>query len=412
MAQPTSGTSTNMVTYRQLEREPASKDLFSNRITTIQGLYDVLQNSALLAIDTEHVAITSEKDRVLHQVGLAYFPAPSLVPAPAPTPQNSPTSPNADRPNLQDFYATKQLIGLTVNINIDQDNLVRAGGHRGMPVRRSHRFGLERQADLEDLEAIILQFIEGCDENKNLVMIGFGMAAEWIYLSTCFPRAMRLFSAWADLRDIAKDIAPLGHMPGLVSLLKIFRYNWHDLEPGRGDLGGGVADNAGDDAVATCALAGALLIQENQEKLRLRQECGRIAGIFTKKKGFRRPNTQEHPFIATISTQGPLPHSLNTGIKLARQFFNCSPQSTGLISEKIGYITFREKEELDQFIAAMNKCPLPGGGTLLVKDYAREHGRINPENWERDRRERQELRERRRSRRTTCEVEDLESLFS
>ncbi|RSL90141.1 hypothetical protein CEP52_014668 [Fusarium oligoseptatum] len=42
----------------------------------------------------------------------------------------------------------------------------------------------------------------------------------------------------------------------------------------------------------------------------------------------------------------------------------------------------------------MNKCPLPNGGTLLVKDYAREHGRINPENWERDRRERQELRER------------------
>ncbi|RSL61665.1 hypothetical protein CEP53_005035 [Fusarium sp. AF-6] len=408
MAQPTSGTSTNMVTYSQLQRE------LSNRITTLQSLYDVLQNSAFLAIDTEHVAITSEKDRVLHQVGLAYFPAPSPVPAPAPTPQNSPTSPNADRPNLQDFYASNQLKGLTVDINIDQDtqdNHVRAGGHRGMPVRRSHRFGLERQADLEDLEAIILQFIEGCDENKSLVMIGFGMAAEWIYLSTCFPRAMSLFSAWADLRDIAKDIAPLGHMPGLVSLLKIFRYHWHDLEPGRGDLGGGVADNAGDDAVATCALAGALLPQENQEKLRLRQECGRIAGIFTKKKGFRRPNTQEHPFIATISTQGPLPYSLNTGIKLARQFFNCSPQSTGLISEEIGYITFREKEELDQFIAAMNKCPLPIGGTLVVKDYAREHGRINPENWERDRRERRERRER-SSKSVTFEVKDLESLFS
>ncbi|RSL52445.1 hypothetical protein CEP54_010907 [Fusarium duplospermum] len=398
-----------MATYRQLEREPASKDLFSNRITTIQGLHNAIQDSAFLAIDTEHVAITSEKDRILHQVGLAYFPAP------APAPQNSPMSSTTDRPNLQDFYAANQLMGLTVNIKIDQDTqdgLVRAGGHRGMPIRRSHRFGLERQVDLEDLEAIILQFIESCDEKKNLVMIGFGMAAEWIYLSTCFPRAMSLFSAWADLRDIAKDIAPLGRMPGLVSLLKIFRYRWQDLGPGRGDSGGGVADNAGDDAVATCALAGALLLFENQEKLRLRQECGRIAGIFTKKKGFRRPNTQETPFVATISTQEELPPSLNTGIKLARRFFDYSPQSTGLISECKGYITFRDKAQLDQFIAAMHRCPLPNGDTLRVKDYAREHWRINPENRDRDRREIQELRERRRSKRITCEVEDLESLFS
>ncbi|WAO84544.1 Hypothetical protein NCS54_00176100 [Fusarium falciforme] len=272
-----SGPSNNIATYEHLQREPASRDLFSNRITRLQGLRNALKDSAFLVIDTEHVAITNEKDRILHQVGLAYFPAPA---------PDSTTSPNTDRPNLRDICAAKQLKGLTLNIKIDQgrqDGLVRTGGHLGMPVRRAHRFGQERQVDLEDLEAAILDFIQSCDKKANLVMIGFGMAAEWEY----FPQAMRFFSAWADLRDIAKDIAP----------------------PGRGDLGGGVADNAGDDAVATCALAGALLLPENQQKLRLRQECGRIAGIFTKKKGFQVPNSKEHPFTATIRSQGPLPRS-------------------------------------------------------------------------------------------------------
>lgn len=92
---PMPGPSNNMATYQQLQREPASKDLFNNRIARLQGLRNALKDSAFLAIDTEHVAITSEKDRMLHQVGLACFPAPA---------PDSPTSPNTDRPNLQDFY--------------------------------------------------------------------------------------------------------------------------------------------------------------------------------------------------------------------------------------------------------------------------------------------------------------------
>ncbi|KAI8685055.1 hypothetical protein NCS57_00173500 [Fusarium keratoplasticum] len=294
-----------MATYQQLQREPASKDLFNNRIARLQGLRNALKDSAFLAIDTEHVAITSEKDRMLHQ---------------------------------------------------------------------------ERQVDLEGLEAAILDFIQSCDKKANLVMIGFGMAAEWEYLPTYFPQAMRFFSAWADLRDITKEIAPAGNAAGLTSLLKIFGYHWQDLKPGRGDLGGGFADNAGDDAVATCALAGALLLLENQQKLRLRQECGQIAGIFTKKKGFQVPNSKEHPFTATIRTQGPLQRSLNSAMELARRFFNYSPQSIGLMSEHIGYITFRDKEQLDHFITATHRIALPMGGTLRVRDYSRENGRINPEN--------------------------------
>ncbi|KAI1383558.1 uncharacterized protein F4822DRAFT_420966 [Hypoxylon trugodes] len=166
-----------------------------------------------------------------------------------------------------------------------QDDIIRLGGVKGMPVRRSHRFGQKLQVDPEDLEPIIVDFIQSCKNKAKLVLIGFEMAAEWTYLSEIFPKAIPFFSAWVDLRDIAKDItSSVGVIPGLVSLLQIFGYHWKDLQPSKKDSGGGITDNAGDDAIATYALANALLNSENHERLRFRQECGRIARTFTKKK--------------------------------------------------------------------------------------------------------------------------------
>ncbi|UKZ75392.1 hypothetical protein TrVFT333_003076 [Trichoderma virens FT-333] len=79
----------------------------------------------------------------------------------------------------------------------------------------------------------IVDFIQGCDSKANLVLVGFEMAAEWTYLSRNFPQAIPFFSAWVDLRDIAKDVtSSVGIIPGLVSLLKIFGYHWKDLQPG------------------------------------------------------------------------------------------------------------------------------------------------------------------------------------
>ncbi|KAJ4308671.1 hypothetical protein N0V84_011965 [Fusarium piperis] len=323
--------------------------------------------------------------------------------------------PKAGRQHLQEFYWTNQVKGLTLNINTSQDkddNLIRYGGHRGMPVRRSHRFGQERQVDIEGLQAAVLEFIQTCDKKENLVMIGFGMAAEWEYLFTCFPQAMHFFSAWADLHDIAKDIAPVGKPPGLTSLLQLFRYHWKDVKPCRGDCGGGVADNAGDDAVATCALADDLLLFANQEKLRLRQQCGQIAGMFTKKKGFQVPDVG-NPFTATIRTLPlrTLPPTLNSGIKVARRFFEYSPQSTGVMSGCMAFITFRSKDEMDRFINAVHGLPSPTGGTLSVWHYCPgETRRMYIE--KREQRKKQDLREKERMETARREIEDLEMLFS
>ncbi|KAM5370898.1 hypothetical protein ACJZ2D_008331 [Fusarium nematophilum] len=381
----------DMVTYKQLQRDLASGDLFSNRITTLQGLRDVLKDSAFLAIDTELVAITCEKDRILHQIGLAYLPTM----AQQDPPRTESTSPSTtSRPRLGEFYTENQIQGLTLNINVSKekpDHLVRLGGHRGMPIRRSHRFGQEQHVDLENSEDVILDFIQSCSNGKaNLVMIGFEMAAEWTSLYRVFPRAMPFLSAWVDLRDIAKDITSwVGVIPGLASLLQIFGYNWKDIQPGKGNPKGGIADNAGDDAVATCALAKALLSSENQEQLSFRQECGRIARIFTKKKGYQVPSIWD-PFTVTIRAQGPLPSTIDSGMKLARHFFDYTPQHVGIMSADVAFMTFKSQDQMNQFITAANGLALPTGEVLSARFYSQGNGAADTEG---GRKEKQNQRE-------------------
>ncbi|KAL6837636.1 hypothetical protein V8C40DRAFT_230461 [Trichoderma camerunense] len=301
-----------MATYKQLQREPAFRELFSKRITTLQDLYDISKDSAFIAIDTEHFPITSGKDRILHQVGLAHIQSLTRDLS-----QTNDTSRSTSQPTFQDFYTEKKIRALTLNLNIGKEKreeIVRLKGEGGVPVRRRHRFGREQQVDLENSEKTIIEFIQSCESKKNLVLMGFEMAAEWTYLSRNFPRAVPFFSAWVDLRDICKDISSsVGVIPGLVSLLKIFGYHWKDIQPGRGDLGGGIADNAGDDAVATCVLASALLDSENHEKLRFRQECSQIAG----RKGYRVPDVRDR-FIVSIRAQGCLPSMINSGMKIQK----------------------------------------------------------------------------------------------
>ncbi|KAJ4254512.1 hypothetical protein NW762_010111 [Fusarium torreyae] len=398
-----------MTPYAKLRRDPASKDLFNKRITTLKGLLGVLESSSFLAIDTEHVAVTSEADRVLHQVGLAYYPM--LI---QPRSSLSDTkSLNTSKPSLQEFYDKNRIRGLTLNVNVSkekEDELISVRGVKGFPVRRSLRFGQEQQHDLERLEAAIINFIQGCDSKGNLVLIGFEMAAEWTYIFTVFPRIMRFFSAWMDVRDIAADItSSVGVIPGLNQSLKLFGYQGEDLKPGRTSPGAGIADNAGDDAVATCALADALLFPRNQEKLKLRQECGRIARVFTKKKGFQTPQIRDS-FVVIIRSQGPLPFTIDSATKLARRFFDYSPQAAGVMSADVAFIAFGNQEKMNAFIAAVNGVAQPTGEILSVERYAQENQLSQKDGKARE--EKQKLRESGKLDKVEGDIGDLGDLFS
>ncbi|KAG5802650.1 hypothetical protein H9Q74_013046 [Fusarium xylarioides] len=356
-----------MVSYQQFKRDPATRDLFKNRITTLQGFRQVLEDSYFLALDTEHVPIASVSDRVLHQVGLAFTKTLESRHPPCPPRERGMIRPVR---RLCHFVEDNNMEVLTFNINTSQelgDGVLRLGGFTGMPIRRAHRFGEERSLDLENLEPSVVEFLSNLPRDKKLVLVGFGMGADWTYLSTNFPAAIPFFSAWIDLGDIVMDItsSPASQYPSLEFLIQTFGYWWKDVKPGRGCRSDGNADNAGDDVVTTLALAQALLDEGNHSTLLFEHACFRIASA-GKIRDFYDP---AKCFVATIRSDGLLPIKISTSIRIAREFIDFHPVGTGLFSIEVGYVTFRSQEELDHFISCANGMVLHTGETLSAQRY-------------------------------------------
>lgn len=385
-----------MVSYEQLQRHPVSSGLFNSRITTMDGLRNLQnQDTAFIALDTEHFAVSRQSDRLLDQVGLAFM------------------KPLVERPSaqlactrLQEFHTLSQAHVLTLNIDMKKrrDNIIQIRG--GIPARRPSRFGQEQQIQAEDLEAAIITFIQGCPSSKALVLMGFGMAAEWEYLFQDFPRVIPYLSAWVDLRDVGSDVAPLSVLPTLTGILKVFGYSWKSLKPGRQDgMRTGVADNASDDAMATLALAQALLEPENQQKLRFRQACSQIARF--DKKGHRTPNLMRSPFTATVESRDKmLPQSVNSGIKLAREFFDFAPSCTGTISTELAYLTFTSQIDLDRFIQHADGHVLSTGDILSAEQLKPSDSRDSEDGIAKEASQQREKRELRQQKRIEGSAQD------
>ncbi|KAI1049796.1 hypothetical protein LB506_001933 [Fusarium annulatum] len=399
-----------MVRYQQLERDPATRDLFKKRITTLKGFRQIFESSYLLALDTEHVAIKSERDRVLHQVGLAFTKTLKSRHPACPGREPGLLKP---RRRLRYFFEDNNMEGLTLNVNTSKelgDDVLRVGRRvggrvgylKGMPTRRLHRFGVENSLDIEDLEPSIVEFLQDLAKGKHLVLIGFGMEAEWTYLSTNFPAAIPFFSAWIDLRDIVVDIAssPTVCSPSLFTLIKLFGYFWQDVKPGRAS-----ADNAGDDVVTILALAHALLDEKNHEMLRFEHECfriscsGRIGSFYD----------ASECFTATVRTEGKLPLRLSSRFKLARQFFDFHPMGTALMSSEMGLVAFRSQYGVDRFIGCVDGMVLHTGETLSAQRYI--HANPNTPEAEKLKEEKRMMR---RIKKEACdeEVVELGDLFS
>ncbi|KAI0969515.1 hypothetical protein F4678DRAFT_463296 [Xylaria arbuscula] len=275
-----------------------------------------------------------------------------------------------DQPHLNDFINKYPIQSLTLNINISdktQEDLIRYRG--GIPNRRPSRLGCERHVALDDLESAIIDFIQSHNNNSTkLVLVGFGMTAEWNYLLRNFPQVISYFSVWMDLRDIAKDITgAIGVIPARVSVLQTLGYHWKDI---KGSNKHGAADNATNDAVSILAMTTDFLNPKNQEKLRFRQKCTRIARYTY--------NEYKIVFGATIQSQKYqsqeklLPKLINSSMKLARYFFDFMPLSAGLKSAEVAFITFQNESYLAKFIQANNQRLLPTGETLLVISIIKE----------------------------------------
>jgi hypothetical protein len=370
------------VSYNDLQRDPATKDLFSKRITTIKGLYSSLEGSSFIAIDTEHVAASSQEDRILHQIGVVFLPA-LLSP---PSTQLNVRPHSLQRPCLQDFYSQHSGRAITLNIALseqDHERLVLHRGDKGTPKRRISRYGQEKIAPIETAEELIAEFFQGLPDDKPLVLLGFDMAAEWTYLASVLPSIIRFISAWADVRDIAKDIvSSVGYsvLPALSTMLPMFGYSSRELSASatKDSSRSGNADNATDDAVATCALAHALLFHDNQSKLMFYQKCNYIARPRAKRSRYQTPS-QWDGFSATIRAQAPLPRIFKTGSRVAGHFFDYSPKRAGLISQDTAFLTFSTEDEIQHFIKATDGQSLPTGEVLTVQAYSQPNDIVGRE---------------------------------
>lgn len=100
-------------------------------------------------------------------------------------------------------------------------------------------------------------------------------------------------------------------------------------------------------------------------------------------------------------------------MKLARRFLRFSPQSAGLLSAEMAYLTFANRGQLDDFVQAVDGLALPTGETLsvgLIRDLSGWK-----ETAEAERGSRQATQERRAQKRlenTVSDTEDLGDLFS
>ncbi|KAI9901000.1 hypothetical protein N3K66_005262 [Trichothecium roseum] len=346
-------------------------EVYDRKIKTVEELCHAIRDGcAFIALDMECAAIPSKMDPrkkhlTLYQADLAFLDTNSDA-----LKRDEELS-NSKELHIADFYTENNVRSLTLDVGLDNETQTRILDYQGrLPTRRADRFGEERSVSRKTLDHVMVDFIESCNPSKKkLILVGFGLAAEWGRLFTHCFRALACFSSWMDLRDIARGIAPTGIIQGQISLLLLCGYRWKDVKQGNHEntgIGNGTPVNVGNDAVSTLALMCSLLDPGIQEKLKARQECNEIAGP---KNKYTHVSSIRHSFVtaAIESKSDSLPAMLSSEAKLARYFYNFSPRAVGFLSHSIAYMTFRSRQQLSVFIESANGLLLPTGETLLAR---------------------------------------------
>ncbi len=100
-----------------------------------------------------------------------------------------------------------------------------------IPKRIQSHFGNECDVDLDCLNELIDKLLLEYDarriaDNKDrLILVVFEYRAEWLYMARFFPSALRYFSAWLDVIDFSREVAPGGNVPSLKKTLNPLGYS-------------------------------------------------------------------------------------------------------------------------------------------------------------------------------------------
>ncbi|KAI0188116.1 hypothetical protein EV127DRAFT_133536 [Xylaria flabelliformis] len=318
--------------------------LFAKRLTSIDIFQSTLQSSAFVALDTESLG---QDDRVLCQVGIAY--SSSLVPVSADS--------TYGKRSLRKFAQQNNISSTTINVTSSTQTTQ-------IPKRIQSRFGDECDADLDCLNEVINKLLLEYDarriaDNKDrLVLVVFEYRAEWSYMARFFPSALHHFSAWLDVIDFSREVAPGGNVPSLKKTLNPLGYSLWDITQDRKSEG--AAHNAGNDAVITLAALEGLQWPTNQAKLRSLQAYWRI---ISSHRG--PPNLLRMPFTANIQTidQTLLPKSLDSALCISRTFFDeYHPKNISVSGQNpdSAWVTLNSLPELNRFVDKLHGTTVHG----------------------------------------------------
>ncbi|KAI1113539.1 hypothetical protein F5Y14DRAFT_208626 [Nemania sp. NC0429] len=327
--------------------------LFAKRLTSIDIFQSTLPSSAFVALDTESFG---QDDRLLCQVGIAY--TGSLVPVLA--------DPICGKRSLRKFAQQNDISSTTINV---------ASSTRETQVSRriKSRFGNEYDADLESLNALIdKQLLEYdarriADNKDRLILVVFEYRAEWSYMARFFPSALRYFSAWLDVIDFSREVAPGGNVPSLKKTLNPLGYSLRDVAQERKSEG--AAHNAGNDAVITLAVLEGLQWPANQARLRSLQAYWRI---ISSHRG--PPDLLRMPFTASIQTldQSSLPRSLDSALCVSRTFsdeYHPKAISVSGRNPDCAWVTLHSLPQLNRFVDQLHGTTVYGKQLVVTSLY-------------------------------------------
>ncbi|KAJ4139774.1 hypothetical protein NW768_001118 [Fusarium equiseti] len=367
-----------MTTWQDFAQSRAPKNTFLKRITTLEGFSNACTDSSFLAIRIKDIKKTSDSDCVLLQVGLAYLP--SLEPG------EFLDCSSANMPSLIQFYNKKSVRAWTINVLIRQDEKDQILALRDIPVRRNVRLGTQLAIHPDLLGDAVTSFLlnQGYfhDNKRNLVCVSFNPKG-WKYMRDYFPAVMSRFSAYMDLRDIARDAAPdSGPIPGLKSCIELFNF---DGELQQTEKAGRKADNAGEHAVAVCAFANILLSSENQRTFKYKLECGLMAQCW-ESEDIRMNFSADARYFVSVRTEAreALPFALESSWRIAQEFHGWNPKYAVKASYAEAYLQFHNESDVQDFIQDVNGKVYPTGETLSVTTHEERQRELQQEPGQQD----------------------------
>lgn len=332
----------------------------------MDAFQSTLQNSAYAALDTECI-VARLNHRILSQVGLAY--SPSLAPISA--------DPVGSERSLENFAKQRAVSSTTINVAFDT---VEPG--TSIPGRMRQRFGNECTCVLDHLDGLVDKYLTGYSDQcrsqgkTQLILVLFEYHTEWEYMARHFPSALGHFSAWLDVRDLCREIAPDALIPGLTSTLVPLGYSKRDITLRDFANPENKAHNAGNNAGMTLAALEGLQRPASRDNLRSLQayRCD-ILSEQTPPFFFERPFTAS---IKSFGTSGvvPLPPSLGSAHSVARYFLDeyqpeCVSVSAGL-QPTCAWITFASIPQLEHFIDRTNGITVDGKSLSITKIHSED----------------------------------------